>query len=410
MEDVYLLGVGMTVFGKMPEKSVQDLTRESVTEALKDAGRGLRDIQAVYFSNTGQGALEGQHMVRGQIAMRALGLGNVPVVNVENACASASTAFHLACTHIRAGAADVVLAVGVEKMCMPDKSEAFQLLMGAQDVHGADALQRSVEALVRNGPESTDPDGGPRSIFMDVYAGLAKQHMRLYGSTQCMFAAVTAKNRAHAQHNPRAQYRTPCTVDEVLAARSIAWPLTLPMCSPVSDGGAAAILCSAKALQRLGAQRALKVYASVLASGGDRGVDDVDNHITRRASRTAYEQAGLGPADMSLAEVHDATAVGEVIQVENLGLCPPGLGGRFAVDGATSIGGSIPVNPSGGLECKGHPIGATGLGQIHELATQLRGEAGARQVERARFAIAENGGGFLGCEEVAACITILGPP
>lgn len=406
MQDVYVLGVAMTNFGRLLDRSVQDLAREAVTEALRDAGCRASDVQAAYFSNTGQGAFEGQHMVRGQIALRAMGIGGVPVVNVENACASASTAFHLACMQIRAGAADVVLAVGAEKMCTPDRNQAFGLLMGAQDVHGGDALRHSVRELAREADAADD--GANRSIFMDIYAGLAKQHMRLYGSTPRMFAAVTAKNRGHAQHNPRAQYRTPCTVNEVLAARSIAWPLTLPMCSPVSDGAAAAVLCSSAALRRLGGQRAVKVYASVLASGSDRHVDDVDQHITRRAARLAYESGGVGPSDMSVAEVHDATAVGEVIQVENLGLCAPGRGGELAVEGATAIGGRVPVNTSGGLECKGHPIGATGLGQIHELITQLRGEAGARQVTGARFAIAENGGGFLGYEEVAACITILG--
>jgi acetyl-CoA acetyltransferase len=409
MEDVYVIGVGMTAFGRHLDRSVQDLAREAVTQALGDAGCATADVRAVYFSNTGQGALEGQHMVRGQIALRALGLGSVPVVNVENACASGSTAFHLACMQVRAGAADLVLAVGAEKMCTIDKNQAFGLLMGAQDVHGGDALRRSVRDLAREGADAHDSRAN-HSIFMDVYAGLAKQHMRLYGSTPTMFASVTAKNRSHAQHNPRAQYRTPCTVEEVLGARSIAWPLTLPMCSPVSDGAAAAVLCSAAALRRLGGRKAVKVLASVLASGSDRDVDDLDRHITRQASRLAYERAGVGPSEMSLAEVHDATAVGEVIQVENLGLCEPGRGGELATVGATSIGGRIPVNPSGGLECKGHPIGATGLGQIHELVTQLRGEAGARQVTGARLAIAENGGGFLGYEEAAACITILGQP
>jgi acetyl-CoA acetyltransferase len=246
------------------------------------------------------------------------------------------------------------------------------------------------------------------SVFMDVYASLAKQHMRRFGSTQRMFAVISAKNHVHSVHNPLAQYRTPYTVEEVLAARPIAWPLTLPMCAPVSDGAAAAIVCTGRALHRFERARAIKVYATVLASGSDRGPEELGKHITRRAANLAYERAGLGPRDMSVAEVHDATAVGELIQTENLGFCEAGGGGELAERGDTSIGGRIPVNPSGGLECKGHPIGATGLGQIHELTMQLRGEAGARQVERARFGIAENGGGFHGFEEAAACMTILG--
>lgn len=405
-----MIGIGMTPFGRFPDRSVQDLAGEAVSAAMSDAGCDAQDVQAAFFSNTGQGALEGQHMIRGQIVLRAMGLERIAIVNVENACASASTAFHLACTHIRAGAADTVLAIGAEKMCTTDKSEAFRLLMGAQDVHGGEALHQSVRELAAENERERTEYAAARSIFIDVYAGLAKQHMRLYGSTQRMFAAVTAKNRMHAQHNPRAQYRAPCTVDEVLAAREVAWPLTLPMCSPVSDGAAAALLCSSAGLRKFGGARAVKVLATVLASGSDRAVDEMEQHITRRAARRAYESAGVGPAQVSVAEVHDATAVGEVIQVENLGLCEPGAGGECATRGDTAIGGRIPVNPSGGLECKGHPIGATGLGQIFELTVQLRGEAGPRQVEGARFAIAENGGGFLGYEEAAACVTILEQP
>lgn len=407
MEQVYVLGVAMTRFGKFAERSVADLVAQAVRECLSDAGCAVGDVQAACFSNAGQGAIEGQHMIAGQIALRAVGFGGIPVINVENACASASTAFHIACMQVRSGAADVALAVGAEKMVAPQKERAFELLRGAQDVNDPEAMARVIAALagseVGDGAASSE-----RSVFMDVYAGLAKQHMRLFGSTQRMFAAVTSKNRAHAVHNPYAQYRTPCSVDEVLAARLIAWPLTLPMCSPVSDGAAAAIVCSEAALSRFGGARAVKVCASVLASGTDRAVDDVQAHITRRAAARAFEQAGIGPREMSLAEVHDATAVGEVIQVENLGLFEMGEGGVAAERGDSALGGRLPVNVSGGLECRGHPIGATGLGQIHELTRQLRHEAGPNQVAGARFAVAENGGGFLGFEEAAACITVLG--
>lgn len=407
MRQVFILGVGMTQFGKLVERSVAELTAEAVRACLGDAGCEARDVQAAFFSNAGQGAIEGQHMIAGQIALRPLGIAGVPIVNVENACASASTAFHLACMHVQAGAADVVLAVGAEKMVTPDKAGAFELLRGAQDVGDSASMGRAMSELA--GEASQEGQGSQeRSIFMDVYAGLAKQHMRLFGSTPRMFAAVTAKNRGHAVNNPFAQYRTLCTAEEVLAARSIAWPLTLPMCAPVSDGAAAAIVCSGAALRRLGGTRAVRVYATVLASGTARRVDDLDAHITRRAANQAYEQAGVGPDAMSVAEVHDATAVGEVIQVENLQLFAPGEGGVAAERGDSALGGRLPVNLSGGLECRGHPIGATGLGQIHELTRQLRGEAGHNQHPGARFGIAENGGGFLGFEEAAACITILG--
>jgi acetyl-CoA acetyltransferase len=197
------------------------------------------------------------------------------------------------------------------------------------------------------------------------------------------------------------------TIDEVLAARMICWPLTLPMCSPISDGAAAAVLVTAEGLRHFGRARAVKVRASVLASGQDRSAAEVERHITHLAARRAYERAGVGPEDMSVAEVHDATAFAEIVQTENLGFCAFGEGGMIAERGDTRLGGRIPVNPSGGLGCKGHPIGATGLAQIHELVVQLRGEAGARQVQGARMGIAENGGGFMGVEEAAACITIL---
>jgi acetyl-CoA acetyltransferase len=250
----------------------------------------------------------------------------------------------------------------------------------------------------------------PYSAFMDVYAAFARSHMRRFGTTQRQLAAVSAKNHRHSVHNPLSQYQQAYTVDEVLNAPPITYPLTLPMCSPISDGAAAAILCSASGLERLriDRQRAIRVLASVIQSGSDRPEDDLARHCTVLAARRAYDEAGLGPQDVDLAEVHDATAMGEIIQVENLGFCGFGDGGPMAERGDTSIGGRLPVNPSGGLQSKGHPIGATGLAQIHELVVQLRGEAGLRQVSQARIALAENGGGLEGIEEAVACVTILG--
>jgi acetyl-CoA acetyltransferase len=210
-------------------------------------------------------------------------------------------------------------------------------------------------------------------------------------------------------HNPLAQYRNAYTIDEVLAAPPITYPLTLPMCAPISDGAAAGVVCSEAALARLANRgRAIKVLASIIATGSNRRPEDLDQHITVKAAKQAYELAGVGPQDISLAEVHDATAIGEIVQSENLGFCAFGEGGPLAERGDTTIGGRIPINTSGGLESKGHPIGATGLGQLHELVVQLRGEAGARQVQGARLAIAENGGGLFGIEEAVAAITILG--
>ncbi len=407
--DVYLVGIGMTKFGPLPDKSVKDITGNAVNAALSDAGIGIGDIESAYFANATQGALEGQYMIPGQVALRSIGLQGVPVVNVENACASASTAFSLACKDIRSGDSSVALAVGAEKMITPDKAKNMAVFDGAIDVNGRDETLDGLMALSDGfelPPEATE-ETGMRSVFMDVYAAIAKHHMKLHGTTQRQMAAVAAKNHDHSVHNERAQFRKSFTVDEVLEARKISWPLTLPMCSPISDGGSAAILCSEDALDRFDKSRAVKVAASVIATGSERDPDDSNSHVTRIAARCAYEKAGLGPEDMSVSEVHDASAIAEIMQTENLGFCGIGEGGALAESGATTIGGQIPVNPSGGLESKGHPIGATGLGQIYELATQLRGESGARQVEGARFGIAENGGGMHGIEEAVACITIL---
>ena len=408
---VFIAGIGMTPFGKHMDTSVKQLTRRAVEAALADAGGEQTALQAAFFGNSTQGHMDGQHMIRGELALRDMGLQGLPVVNVENACASASTAFHLAVNYVRAGAADIVLAVGAEKMYSADKARSFSAFDGAWDVH---ETVTGKEQLLRMGRGIEPPAGSmsskPYSVFMDIYAAMGRMHMREYGTTQRQFAAVSAKNHAHSVHNPLAQYRDAYTVEQILAAPPIAYPLTLPMCSPISDGAAAAIVCNEAGLKRLGVarKRVVRVLASVLQTGSDRPAEALDRHLVRLGSTRAYEQAGVGPQDVNVAEVHDATAIGEIIQSEVLGLCPPGQGGPMAERGDTTIGGRIPINPSGGLESKGHPIGATGLGQIHELVTQLRGEAGARQVNDPRIAIAENGGGLRGVEEAVASITLLG--
>jgi acetyl-CoA acetyltransferase len=408
--DVYLVGVGMTPFGKFLDRTVKDLTLEAVTGALSDSGAGKTDIEAAFFANTAQSPMEGQFMVGGEIALRAMGFAEIPISNVENACASASTAFHLAYTNIKAGLSDVALAVGAEKMTSRDKTKSMAIFDGAWDVHGVDELTRNLLKLGEGikAPPGREADANMRSIFMDVYAALAKFHMKTFGTTERQLATVAAKNHHHSTFNPLSQYRNDMSVDDVLNARMISWPLTLPMCAPISDGAAAAVLVSEDALDRFDRSRAIKICASVLGTGSNRKPEEVEKHVCRRAALKAYDIAGVGPEDMSVAEVHDASAFAEIVQVENLGFCEFGDGGKLAERGETALGGRIPVNPSGGLESKGHPIGATGLGQIYELALQLRGEAGQRQVENARFAIAENGGGFYGYEEAVACITILG--
>lgn len=406
-EEIYIAGVGMTPFGKMLDRSVKSLVSQAVSEALTDCGAEAGDIEAAFYSSTTQSVIEGQHVIAGQVALRSVGIGGIPVVNVENACASGATAIHQAVMMLRAGMADVVLAVGVEKMHHPDKAKSSAIFSGGYDVHGLDRMQRDLAGI---GTGVEPPEGTPNGVgspFMDLYASMTRGHMREFGTTPEQLAAVASKNHLHSVHNPLSQFRRPFSIEEILSAPVIAWPLTLPMCSPISDGAAAAILCTKAGLARFPDAAAVRVAACVLASGSDREWTQFDRHVCRLAADKAYAEACLGPAEVSVAEVHDASAFGEIIQLENLGFCELGQGGWISERGETTIGGRIPVNPSGGLESKGHPIGATGLGQIFELTQQLRERAGARQVAGARIALAENGGGFHGVEEAAAVVTIL---
>jgi acetyl-CoA acetyltransferase len=395
----------MTRFGVRPEASVKDLTREAVTEALADAGAELGAVQAAYFGNTCQDVLEGQVVVAGQMALRSMGFERIPVVNVENACATGATALHQAIMHVRSGAADVVLAVGAEKLSIGDKRKALGVFDGGMDVSDPEGVRALLTEL---GGELAD-DGKPRSVFMDYYAALAQAHMDAFGTTQKQLAVISEKNHAHAVHNPLAHFREEMSAADILAARPVVGPLTVPMCAPLTDGAAAAIVCNAAGLRRLGAQHPIRVLAAVLGTGTVRPLSAWDRSATRLAALQAYEEAGVGPEDVSVAEVHDASAFGELLQTELVGFCEIGSGGEFAESGASRLGGRLPVNPSGGLESKGHPMGASGLAQIYELVHQLRGTCGARQVPDARIALAENGGGLYAGEEAAAAITILSP-
>lgn len=404
-ESVWVVGVGMTPFGVHRDIGTMDLVRHAVADALADADLALPDIQAAFYGSTAQGALEGQHMVAGQIALRRLGLQRVPVFNVENACATGGTALHLAVSHVRAGVADIALAVGVDKMNIGPRDSAMRLLDGACDVTAPVELRSTLAEL---GGDTDTGDAGERSVFMDIYAAMARAHMVKFGTTQRQIATVAAKNHRHAAGNPKAHYRTALTVPDILAARALAFPLTVPMCAPITDGAAAAIVCGPRAIGRFAGRRAVRVLASVVGTGVTHALPAYDAYITRLLAQQAYHEAGVGPDDVSVVEVHDATAFAEILHTEMLGLCDLGVGGRAAESGATSLAGRIPVNPSGGLESKGHPLGATGLGQVYELVAQLRGEAGGRQVTGARIALAENGGGFYAGEEAVAAITVLG--
>jgi acetyl-CoA acetyltransferase len=405
--NAYVAGVGMTPFGRHMDKTLKALAGLAITDALKDAGIGPGDLQAAWMGNAAAGVVTGQEMIRGQLALRALGIGKIPVVNVENACASSSTALNQACAMVSAGYYDVVLACGFEKLFHEDKLRTFGAFSGAVDVEDPQGAMKILQAMAQEVGETIDMTGAgdKRSLFMDVYAIMAKAHMRKYGSTKEHFAMVTAKNSFHGSLNPRAQFRDEMTVQQVLEARTVIEPLTLPMCSPIGDGAAAVVLVSEKKARELGLSRPVKIRASALVSGWD--FEKEGESVGALAAGQAYAEAGVSPSDLSCVELHDASAPSEIVAYEYLGLCKPGDGWRLLVSGATRLGGRVPVNTSGGLLRKGHPVGATGCAQIVELTEQLQGRCGARQVEGARIGLAHNGGGAIGRDAAATVVTIL---
>lgn len=417
MKDVYVIGVHTTPFGKHPDKTYSDLVKWTVDGAVADAGIAKSDIQSVHFGNCTWGYSADQHGIRGQIVMRDAGIERVPITNVEGACATGSIAVNGAWKDILTGLYDCTLAVGAEKLYMSDKAKmmnAFRVV-GLEVAHEKEHFDRLDEVASDITIEVPDGDA-PHSRFMDVYRYAALRHMQNYGTTQRQLAIVAAKSHNNACMNPNAQYKIPMTVDQVLNDYVACWPFTRSMCSPIGDGAACAILCSEEFLKKLPEEtqkRAVKLLASVQVSFH---LDDPTLPNAQRATRgkgggyaaeIAYKMAGLTPADMDVAEVHDASAIAEILQYENLGFCPEGEGGRFAESGATQIGGKIPVNPSGGLLSRGHPIGASGLAMMHEIVTQLRGEAGDRQVKGAKNGIIENGGGNIELGEAACVVNIL---
>jgi acetyl-CoA acetyltransferase len=419
MEDVFVVGVGMTKFGKHPEETIKSLVRAAVTRACEHAGITPKQIEMAAVGNAFQGIATGQESIRGQVVLRAMGIGDIPVFNVENACASSATAFQVAWMDLALGLHDFGLALGFEKMFLDDRDKSLALFSAAMDQDVVQTMMKMFRAHeeaskkklaqreeARPGAETVGKEKlGKKSAFMELYAMAARMHMQKYGTTQRQFAVISAKNHHNSQFNPYAQYQQPMTVEEVLAAPEVAYPLTRPMCSPVGDGAAAAILCTRAGIKKLTGAKPVKVLAAVLGSGMDRPLDAPD--LGERLSRKAYETAGVGPEDVDVLEVHDATAFGELRALEGLGFCAPGEGGPFSESGATALTGKIPVNPSGGLESKGHPVGATGVGQVCEIVWQLRGEAEKRQVAKARIGMTENGGGNLGVEEAAMNIIIL---
>jgi acetyl-CoA acetyltransferase len=366
------------------------MATEAAHAALLDGGIAASDVDRVFFGNAVAGVVDQQEMIRGQVALRFDALGDLPLVNVENACASGSSAFHLAREAIAGGHCEVALAIGAEQLSHEQKARTFGALRGSTDI------AEIGEAVPGEVPTS--------SILMEFYAEEAARFLARSGAELADLARVAVKNRAHAQLNPLAQYREPQTIEQVLAARTIQAPLTLPMCSPVSDGAAAIALCSEAFLARGASARAgarVEVLTTKVRAGG-AGARPV-----AAAASAAYEATALGPDDLDVVELHDAAAPAELIQYGDVGLCAEGEGVRLIRSGATALGGAVPVNTSGGLLSRGHPLGATGCAQIVELTTQLRGRAGERQVADARTALAINCGGWIDGTYALAVATIL---
>jgi len=400
-------GVGMTPFGRHMDRGLKSLGAEAVKAALADAGLEARALEAAWVGNAAAGVVTGQESIRGQVILRSIGLGRLPVVNVENACASASTAFNQACAMVSAGLYDIVLALGVEKLYHVDKKVSFGAFTGAVDVEAMSTLiEQLQQAAKSSGAKSASSGSGEkRSMFMDIYAQVARAHMKAFGTTVEQYAAVSAKTSFHGSLNPRAQFREVLSVEDVLAQPMIAEPLTRSMCSPIGDGAAAVVVVSERKARELGVSRPVRVVSSVLRSGWDHAPGEPGTGEV--CSAEAYEEAGIGPADLHVVECHDASAPSEIFAYESLALCGKGEGGRLVEEGVTRLGGRCPVNTSGGLLRKGHPVGATGIAQIVELTEQLQGRSGKRQVEGANVALAHNGGGTIGPDAAAMCVTIL---
>jgi acetyl-CoA acyltransferase len=358
MSDVYVLGVDMMKFGRFPEQTVPQLGGKAALMALDDAGLTIQDMQSVYCANLGQ-----SNGMVGQRMLREIGQTGVPVINVANACAAGATAFREAWIAIKSGLYDLVLAVGVEQM-------------GRGLLGGAAPTGISTEGLLGAG------------TMPAVFAEAGMEHSRKYGTTFEQFAKVSVKNHHHSTLNPKAMYQYETPLEAVMRAEMIAYPNTKLMCSVNVDGAAAAVLASERVARKLGMKRAVRVKASVLTSDPwqERNLVMSDiNTCTRNAAKQAYAMAGVGPGDLDLVELHDCFATAEILHYENLGLCGEGEGGKLIDTGETALGGRIPVNVSGGLLSKGHPLGATGIANIYEITTHLRGEAGERQVEGARL-------------------------
>jgi acetyl-CoA acyltransferase len=384
-----IVGVGLTPFGRFNDRSLSQLAGQAIATALADAGISAAEVQAAFVANSMAAVTTGQVAVVGQAVLRPLGYSAIPVYNIDNACAASSSALDLAVQAVESGRAEVVLVVGVEKLFATSRGDSYRALNGAVDT---DFLA------------AADVDASAESVFVAaIYPERLGRYRARYGLQPLTLAEIAVKNRANAALNPCAQYTAPITVDDVVGSRMVAEPLTALMCAPISDG-ASAVVVTSRDRARAGWSRPVWIRGIATGMGAPPGPDSVVARIARRA----FAEAEITPADVDVAEVHDSIAFNELLAYEELGLCPAGEGARFASSGASSLSGKVPVNTSGGLESRGHPVAATGLAQIIELATQLRGEAGGRQVADARIAVAENAGGFVVDDTAAAVVTVLG--
>lgn len=407
--EIYVAGIGMTRFTAHLDKTYHELSALAMDSVLTDSGLDKNAIQAVFFSNSYWGHFDGQHSIRGQCALRPYGLLGIPIINVENACASGSTAFYTGYLAVKSGEYDVVCCLGVEKVAHPDKALAFGAFLGGMDRQNLEDTLNLYADLTKKFDIPVPPDDGKgKSIAMDMYGVMARWHMFKYGTTQEQLAKIAVKNRFNGSLNALAHWQQPVTMEKVINDRLISYPITRPMCAPVGDGAAAIIIVSGRTLSKLRGPKPVKVRAIGHTSGFAKRSPEEGEFIGRRLSKIVYDKAGLGPEDIDIAELHDATAFGELVETELLGFTPEGTGGEFAESGKSALNGQLPINTSGGLISRGHPLGASGLAQIHELVTQLRGHAEKRQVPKnVRIALAENGGGVLTLEEASMTITIL---
>jgi acetyl-CoA acetyltransferase len=389
MRDVWIRGVGMTRFARHLERGARDLVEEAVTAALRDAEVDPRDVRATYVGNAAAGLTTGQECIRGQVVLRRTPLMGAPIVNVENAEASSSTALHLAWQAVAGGVHDVVAVVGFEKLDHRDRRRSDRAINATMDLE---------EVADIFGPGA----GRERNVHVDVLAASSSSDGR-HRFDRELLARVAVKNRRHGSLNPCAYQQREVSVEEVLSSPVVGGALTRLMCAPLSDGAACLVLCAG----RFTGARAggVRMAASVLSSG--RGDDMRRRFSVGLTARQAYEMAGVGPDELDLVELYDATAVSELYLYGELGLCREDEVDRFVRDGVTALGGRLPVNPSGGLLSRGQAIGATGVAQVVELAMQLEGRCGPRQVPSARLALAENTGGWLGSDVAACCVHVL---